>query len=112
MFWRPPTFWTFRLVLSSVNMVAVATKSPFAIGRPRQQASSSRLGLTLHPGGALEIHRDRVDADVVPALGVHELLPAAVVAALVVLRDVTVGDVARPLFRRARMADTHREVRR
>ena len=51
--------------------------------------------LALHGRGAVEARLHRIDGDVRPALGVHELLPALVEETLVVLRDVALLDEPR-----------------
>src|SRR5258707_14839156 len=62
--------------------------------------------------GALEAGLDRVERDVGPALRVHELLPALGEEALVVLRDVALGDEPRVVRMRPRAAQAHRQVLR
>src|SRR5215472_2417434 len=70
---------------SSPGMTNLALRASF----------ESTAALAPHRRGAVEMGADRVERDVGPALRVHELLPAPIEEALVVLRDVALGDEPR-----------------
>src|SRR5947199_4509653 len=78
------------------------------------EAKQSRWIMLLapHRRGAVEAGGDRVERDLRPARRVHELFPAPVVEALVVLRDVALGDEPRIIRMRPRMPDAHRQILR
>src|SRR5215472_16013746 len=65
-----------------------------------------------HRRGAVEARRHGVDRNLAPALGVHELFPAPIEQALVVLRDVTLGDEPRIIRMRPRMTEAPRQMLR
>src|SRR5437588_6201388 len=62
--------------------------------------------------GAVEAGGDRVERDVGPACRVHELFPAPIEQALVVLRDVTFGDPPGVIRMWPRMPQAHRQILR
>src|SRR5580704_3725863 len=66
--------------------------------------------LAAHRRGAVEAGGDRVERDVGPALRVHELLPAPIEEALVVLRDVPLGDDPWIIRMRPRVPQAHRHI--
>src|SRR5215471_20394640 len=68
--------------------------------------------LAAHRRGAVEMGGDRVERDLRPTLGVHELLPALVKEALVVLRNVALGNEPRIIRMRPRMPQAHRQILR
>src|SRR6185436_9717357 len=59
---------------------------------------------------ALEAGGDRREGDFRPALGIHELLPAAVEVPLVALRDVPLGHHARIVGMRPSAAEPHGQI--
>src|SRR5438132_9378659 len=66
--------------------------------------------LAPHRRGAVEAGLDRVERDVGPAPRVHELLPAPIEEALVVLRDVPFGDEPWIIRIRPRVPHAHRQI--
>jgi hypothetical protein len=64
--------------------------------------------LAPHHRGAVEMGGDRVERDLGPVLGVHKFLPAPIKQALVVFRNVTLGDEPRIIRVRCRAAEPHR----
>src|ERR1700738_1910165 len=66
--------------------------------------------LAPHRRSAVEAGLERVKRDVGPAPGVHELLPAPIEEALVVLRDVPLGDEPWIIRMRPRVTRAHREI--
>src|SRR5262249_23542926 len=66
--------------------------------------------LAPHRRGAVETGGDRVERDLGPALRVHELFPAPIEEALVVLRNVAFGNEPRIIRMRPRMPQAHRQV--
>src|ERR1700730_14137004 len=66
--------------------------------------------LAPHRRSAVEAGLERVKRDVGPAPGVHELLPARIEEALVVLRDVALGDEPWIIRMRPRVTRAHRQI--
>src|SRR5438067_668672 len=62
--------------------------------------------------GAAETGRDRVERRLGPARRVHEIFPAPIEEALVVLRDVALGDEPGIIRMRPRMPQAHRQILR
>src|SRR6266542_2932415 len=67
------------------------------------------LTLALHARGAVEADLDRVERDVGPARRVHEVFPALIEQALVVLRDIALGDETGIIRMRPRVPQAHRQ---
>src|SRR5437867_3628027 len=63
-----------------------------------------------HARGALESVRDRLMRYVGSALRVHELFPAPIKEALVVLRDLALGDEPWIIRMAPRMPSAHRQI--
>src|SRR5580693_9111630 len=92
---------------------APSTGCLFISPPPNPPPSRGRVpGRAAHSRGAVETGGDRVERDVGPPLRVHELLPAPIEEALVVLRDVALGDEPRIIRMRPRMPQAHRQILR
>src|SRR6516225_9685437 len=98
-------------------MASARARAPAAVPAPLsgpQPAArvlcSSDHPLTVHSRGAVEAGLDRVERDLCPAPGIHELLPAPIEEALVVFRDVALGDEPRIIRMRPRMPQAHRQI--
>src|SRR5215469_18034865 len=65
-----------------------------------------------HRRAALEPRRDWREWDIGPAFCIHELFPASIEQALVVLRNVALGYEPRIIRMRTRMAQAHRQLLR
>src|SRR6267143_1197444 len=84
--------------------------SNFGCHCDRSEAISMGHALAPHGRAAVEAGLDRVERDVGPALRVHEFFPAPIEEALVVFRDVPLGDEARIIRMRPRVPQTHRQL--
>src|SRR5215470_10059680 len=78
----------------------------------KTEASDRIRASTPHRRGAVEAGGDRVERDLAPALGIHELFPTPIEEALVVLRDVALGNKSWTIRMRSRMPEAHRQVLR
>src|SRR5207244_3397450 len=87
----------------------VGVMSQFDCDRRTPSRVGGLIQLAPQRRGAVEAGLDRVEGDVGPAPRVHEFFPAPIEEALVVLRDVPLGDEPGIFRMRPRMPQTHRQ---